>query len=389
MTARQNSSLWLNLWFNYQTEVFFGIFLSGLVALSFWLATYIPEKVFEYVINPMEYILTISVCFYGGWMMMRHHEGNRLRVPWMWMLFIWGAMEVALLVIRYGLHITAIGGTPNDPLYNASLTVGNIFAWMLFIYPSQVLIPGWLTWKKAFWTVLPMVIIGVIDYYVPANLMWLIMLYPVWIFLMLCWHVRKYRRWCEDNFSSMEMIDVQWVVRYLIILALLGISYYFIVFWYVPNRMFTQQWMLFLILAYGTEQILFRKDPWAEMELEEQPTQDYDPDWRTQLEQWMAEVKPYRNVDFRLDDLRQILPLNRTYLSQLINNAYGCNFFNWVNQYRLEEAKKLMIDHPEMKLTDVATYCGFSSLAVFSRAFTRYTGLSPRDWIRSFDMSES
>jgi AraC-like DNA-binding protein len=234
-----------------------------------------------------------------------------------------------------------------------------------------------------------MVIIGVIDYYVPANLLWLIMLYPVWIFLMLCWHVRKYRRWCEDNFSSMEMIDVQWVVRYLIILALLGISYYFIVFWYVPNRMFTQQWMLFLILAYGTEQILFRKDPWAEMEQEEQPTQDYDPDWRTQLEQWMAEVKPYRNVDFRLDDLRQILPLNRTYLSQLINNAYGCNFFNWVNQYRLEEAKKLMIDHPEMKLTDVATYCGFSSLAVFSRAFTRYTGLSPRDWIRSFDMSES
>jgi AraC-like DNA-binding protein len=105
---------------------------------------------------------------------------------------------------------------------------------------------------------------------------------------------------------------------------------------------------------------------------------------RMQLEQWMEAEKPYHNPDFRLDDLRQILPINnRTYLSQLINNSYGCSFFQWVNHYRLEEAKTLMSDDPQVRLADIAQSCGFSSLTVFSRTFTRYTGLTPRDWCRS------
>lgn len=374
----------------YRSEVFFGLVLSVLVVMSYWAASFIPADFFEVFINPFQYIVTITACFYGGWVMSRHHEDNRLRLAWMRILFIWGTMELVLLVIRYGLHITAIGGTPDDPLYNASLMVGNIFAWLLFVYPSQVLMPDWLTWRKAFWAVLPMVIIGIIDYFVPVNLIWLIMLYPMGIFLVLCWHVREYRRWCEDNFSSIDKFDARWVVRYLTMLALLGMSYYFIAFWYVQNRMFTQQWMLFLILAYSTEQILFRKDPWTELAKEDPvahdapaPAPGENEVMRVQLEQWMATEKPYHNSDFRLDDLRQVLPLNRTYLSQLINNSYGCSFYQWVNRYRLEEAKTLMTDQPQMKLADIASSCGFSSLTVFSRNFTRYTGLSPRDWSKS------
>lgn len=376
-----------DIWIEYRSEVLFGLVLSMLVVFSYWLASFIPENFFDVFINPVQYIIIGIVCFLGGWVMLRHHEDNLLRLAWGRMLLIWGVMEVALMIARYGFHIMAVGGTPDDPLYNASLTVGNIIAWLLFIYPSQVLRPGWLTWTKAFWAVIPMVVVGVIDFFVPANLIWLIMLYPAGIFLMLCRHVRKYRQWCEDNFSSMDKIDVQWIVRYLIILALLGVSYYFIAFWYVPNRMFTQQWMLTLILAYGTEQILFRKDPWAEMEQEDtyqqEQVQDHDHVMRTRLDQWMATERPYLNPDFRLADLRTVLPLNRTYLSQFINNEYSCSFYQWVNHYRLEDAQKLMTDHPDMKLTDVAYACGFSSYTVFSRVFTREKGLTPRDWIRS------
>jgi len=35
-----------------------------------------------------------------------------------------------------------------------------------------------------------------------------------------------------------------------------------------------------------------------------------------------------------------------------------------------------------MKLSDIASACGFSSLAVFSRTFTRQTGVSPREWMQ-------
>ena len=245
---------WRQLWLDYRSEFFFGAVLGVLVVFSYWAASYIPESIFETLINPVQYVVLTTVCLYGAFLMFRHQGGNQMRRSWGTVLLIWALTEIVLLILRYGFGYMAVGGTLDDPLYNTSLTIGNMLAWLLFIYPSQVLRPGWLNWKKALIVVLPMIIVGVIDYFVPANLIYIIMLYPIAIFFLLCRHIRKYRRWCEDNFSSMDNIDVQWIVRYLIMLALLGLSFYFIVFWYVPNRMFTQQWVFLLILGYSTEQ---------------------------------------------------------------------------------------------------------------------------------------
>lgn len=377
---------WCHLWLDYRSEFFFGAVLGVLVVFSYWAAAFIPEDFFETFINPAQYVAITVVCLCGAFLMYRHHEGIEMRRSWGTVLLIWALMEIVLLILRYACGFMAVGGTPDDPLYNVSLTVGNIFAWLLFIYPSQVLRPGWLTWVKAAVAVLPMIIVGVIDYFVPANLIYIIMLYPIAIFYLLCRHVRKYRRWCEDNFSSMDNIDVQWIVRYLIMLALLGLSFYFIVFWYVPNRMFTQQWVFLLILGYSTEQILFRKDPWEELLKEDgkfdntSSSDEASPANRQLFEQWMDEKKPYLNPDFQLNDLRAVLPMNRTYLSQFVNSEYGCSFYMLVNRYRIAEAKRLMTEQPDLKIQDIADRCGFSSRRVFSQIFTRETGTTPTEW---------
>ena len=385
----------------------FGLVLLALMVLSFWLGTYIPEDIFESFINPFEYSATACICFFGCWVMVRHHEGILIRKSWAAVLFIWGLIDVTLLILRFGFQITAVGATPANPLYNATVTIGNILAWLLFIYPTQTLRPGWLTWRRAVLLVAPIALLGVVDYYVDANLLVVIMLYPMIIFLMLCRHVRSYRQWCEDNFSSIEHIDVQGVVRYLTILALLGLAFYFICFWYLPNRMFTQQWMLLLILAYGTEQILFRQDPWAQLlpedSIESAGSENCPPQlnesasacqpaeesttvaYRRTLEQWMESAKPYLNPDFQLVDLRAVLPLNRTYLSRFIRDEYGCTFYQFVNTRRIDEAKRLMQEHPTMTIEQVATRSGFSSRSVFSRIFTKETGCSPREWSAQFD----
>ena len=101
----------------------------------------------------------------------------------------------------------------------------------------------------------------------------------------------------------------------------------------------------------------------------------------------MEQEKPYLNPELKLIDLRVILPMNRTYLSQLINRAYGCNFYQFVTNYRIEEAKRLMREHPDMKVHEVAQLSGFASASVFSRTFTRETGLSPREWGKENDNS--
>ena len=374
------------LYNDYLSEIIFGFVLTALMVFSYWGAAFIPVNIFEYFINPAQYIVTITVCFYGAWMMFRHHEGNKLRISWAWVLVIWGIIDTLMLVLRYGFEITAVGGTPDDPLYNASLTVGNILAWMLFIYPSQVLRPGWLKWWKAVLIVSPLVILGVIDYFLPVNLLHLIMIYPAVIFFLLCSHVRKYRQWCEDNYSSMDDIDVQWIVRYLTMLFLAGLAFYFICFWFVPNRMFTQLWTLCLILAYSTEQILYRKNPWDEVQYDEayksENAEVLLPEDITLLKSWIETEKPYFNPDFKLQDLKTIIPKNRTYLSQLVKATYGVSFYQIVGHYRIVEAQKILKEHPDIKFTDVATHCGFSSSTVFSRTFSRETGLSPRLWLQ-------
>lgn len=404
MNRKLKSSIWGELWFEYRSELFFGVVLAALVALSYWLATYIPEDVFENIILPIQYIASVFVCLGGALLLLRHHDGIVIRKSWAAILLVWGVLDVILFVFRFGFHISAIGSTPNNPLYNATVTLGNLLAWFLFIYPTQVLRPGWLNWWRALLLLMPIVLLELLDYYVDADLLPLIMIYPALIFITLCTHVRKYRLWCEDNFSSMDKIDAQWIVRYLTILAILGVSFYFISFCYIPNRMFTQNNLLFFMLAYATEQILFRPDPFVKAAQSApdylsrnetvsdgvEPAQDA-PDSLNQganaansevvaLSQWMDNDKPYRNPEFQLMDLRAVLPMNRTYLSNFINSHYSCSFFHWVNHYRVEEAKRLMKAHPDMKLSDIAAQCGFSSPAVFSRTFARETGMSPTAW---------
>ena len=375
------------IWQDYKREVIFASLLSVLVVLSFWLSAFIPERIFEVYINPFEYIATIAVCLFGALLLFLHGEQNTLRRSWAIVLLAWGCIDVLILGARYVLGIKAVGGTPDDPLYNASVTLGNLLAFMLFIYPTNVLRPGWLNWYRAMLLLLPMIVLGGVDYFVPVNLLPVIMIYPVVLFLTLCRHVRKYRQWCEDNFSTLDNIDVQWIVRYLTMLAILGLSFYFIVFWYVPNRMFTQQWMFLLIFTYTTERVLYRPDPWKMVRStvveEKEEVKEVNPAYtayRATLDAWMEKEKPYLNPDFQLQDLRQVLPLNRTYLSQLINAQYGCSFYQWVNGLRIEEAKRFMTEQPEMTIEEVSKQCGFSYRRNFSRTFVEITGMTPSEW---------
>ena len=94
----------------------------------------------------------------------------------------------------------------------------------------------------------------------------------------------------------------------------------------------------------------------------------------------MTAEKPYLNKDFRLADMMQVLPLNRTYLSRFLKTEYGCNFYQLVTKYRIDEAQTIIRDTPEIKMCQVAELSGFTSAIVFNRAFKREIGLTPTEW---------
>ena len=372
------------MWRDYRSEVVFGVVLAIIVGASTYLSQFIPDRVFDIYITPVLNVCTFSVAFAGAWTIFRHSEGMRMRRLWGYALLAWGIGDLAYLIC-YLVAPMQMMNMGADHLTTHELLIGNLLGWVMILYPTETLRPGWLNWKIVLWQVLPLSGMVALDYIVPWNLWPVVALYPYALLMLTLSHIRAYRIWCENNYSSMEHINVQWIIRYCIMLFIIGANYVYMCSGHGHERGFTQQWFVIFMLAYSTEQILFRQDPWRDLIVDriasgEEQVELKEGDYAQLLEQWMVAEKPYCNPEFKLMDIRSVLPMNRTYLSQFINDTYGCSFYQFVNRYRIEEAKRLMQEHPEMKISEIAAHSGFSSPSSFSRAFSREIGLSPSEW---------
>ena len=379
------------LYKTYKSEFIFGLVLLAGVVLSYFLAQYIPMKLYGHLSMIMNGCIAI-MCLAGAWIMARHSKGMLVRNVWAFTLLAYAVFATLLLM-----RVTSFVDTPKEGLVSLQgweIVVGNFLLWLFLLYPMLVLRPGWMTVPRALLQGLPVGLAFLLDQMFDIDLRILLAIYPILLFGFLIAYIRKYRLWCEENYSSMDNIDVQWIVRYIIMYLLDGALFFILCFHATVPVAFTQQWLILVMIAYSTDQILFRNDPWATVRTnkpgaqkpeESEDEEDNVPainyaEYREKLDQWMQTEKPYLNPEFRLMDLRQILPLNRTYLSQLINVEYGCNFYQFVTNYRIKEAKQIMLANPDMKMQDVAEQSGFSSPTVFARVFSREVGMTPSEW---------
>jgi len=97
------------------------------------------------------------------------------------------------------------------------------------------------------------------------------------------------------------------------------------------------------------------------------------------LEKHMKEDKPYLNPELNLNALAKDLKVHPKTLSQTINHILGSNFSEYINSYRIEEAK-LLLENSEDKNTtimEVMYQVGFNSRSVFNTAFKNITGVTP------------
>jgi AraC-like DNA-binding protein len=95
--------------------------------------------------------------------------------------------------------------------------------------------------------------------------------------------------------------------------------------------------------------------------------------------------KVYLNPNLSLDDLAKMLKTNKKYVSQLINEDFKSNFNHLINQYRIKDARVLLLseDNKKLNLEGIAEKCGFNNRVSFTTAFKRITGLSPSYYIKN------
>jgi len=107
------------------------------------------------------------------------------------------------------------------------------------------------------------------------------------------------------------------------------------------------------------------------------------------LEKLMKQEKLFLNSSLNLGEVAQKLSVVPRYLSQVINEIKGQNFYDFVNSYRIEEAKKILSDpaHNSEKILSVLYECGFNSKSVFNTVFKKNTGVTPSEFRRNYKRS--
>ncbi len=97
------------------------------------------------------------------------------------------------------------------------------------------------------------------------------------------------------------------------------------------------------------------------------------------LENYFNIDKPYLNPELTISDVASKLNFPAKYLSQVINESFDRNFYDFINSYRIEEAKKQLNENSDPKKTvlEVLYESGFNSKSAFNSAFKKQTGFTP------------
>jgi len=203
-----------------------------------------------------------------------------------------------------------------------------------------------------------------------------------------------------NNFSFAEDVNLEWLRK---LVTVFGIAWTILIIITVIHHVFNYFSMVFctdslflalsafviLIGYFGLKQkVIFENDLKEEESLiTEEKTkysgstlkEDEADKYAGQLSEFMLSQKPYLDPGLTLPQLASQMNITSHHLSQIINEKFGQNFFEYINHFRVEEVKS-RIQNPKYEsfsLLGIAFDSGFNSKSAFNRIFKKYTQQTP------------
>lgn len=227
-------------------------------------------------------------------------------------------------------------------------------------------------------------------------------------FVLIILHLRIHNVRIKNQFSSIEKINLDWMIK----LLYGGIGIWFVECLNVIGLNFTEidflmtyrtssyikiAFIFFVTLMgfYGINQgVVFSKVMLNNEDYKHEKNSDLQNNSSTtnppttsseekqKLLTYMEDEKPYLNNELRIQDVSNDLNIPIHILSQIINTEIKKNFFDFVNAYRIEEAKKRLVskEFDHLTIIAIAFDCGFNSKATFNRLFKQYTNSTPSEY---------
>ncbi len=98
---------------------------------------------------------------------------------------------------------------------------------------------------------------------------------------------------------------------------------------------------------------------------------------QAQLHTIITEQQLYKNSNIKLGDIADLLQVPSHYLSQFLNDNLGKSFSVYINEYRIDEAKRLLANEDKYTTEAIGYECGFNSKSTFFTTFKKITGVTP------------
>ncbi|KUY30048.1 AraC family transcriptional regulator [Elizabethkingia ursingii] len=216
--------------------------------------------------------------------------------------------------------------------------------------------------------------------------------------------IRKHQKRIEIISSNTESINLQWLIKLsflLFITIIITVCYeLFNTFIYKMHQNLAMD-LLFLFIVYSTfYHVLRQKEIYPvskiqlddllsiELEAEEKtekkkliPDEDFE-SLKQKLLTLIETQKPYLEGDLNLLKLSELIGISTHQLSYLLNNGFNENFFQFVNKYRVQHAKELLISDSYNKLSvlGIAFDSGFNSKTAFNTFFKKTVGVTPSEF---------
>ncbi|MEK6152629.1 AraC family transcriptional regulator [Flavobacteriaceae bacterium 3-367] len=207
--------------------------------------------------------------------------------------------------------------------------------------------------------------------------------------------LKTYDRVVKEQYSNPGRIDLGWahfMVNSFLIIWVMGMAQSMVP--YIAQGAYVNITLFFFVayLFYFINRVLFRalRDskmfmgiPYttAEKYAKSSLSEDKRKKFAEALESKMEGEQWYLNPDLTLKDVAQSLGLPSKELSQIINQSFDKNFFDFVNSYRIDLAKTLLSDdNSAMTIQEVMYAVGFSSKSSFNTIFKRKMKQTPSEF---------
>ena len=204
-----------------------------------------------------------------------------------------------------------------------------------------------------------------------------------------------YRQHLQQRFSQLQKRNLDWLMFMILSVAVMVlISFVYSLFPLATQALL--HWGLIAVIAFifgfvntivwkALKQPLIFSGVDEETESVHNSTLFTDSE-RTEYDRRVQQVvktdHAFLNSDLTLDDLAERTGISSKKLSQFINEHYRQNFFDFVNSFRIEEAKRILTESKDPKLTvlEVMYQSGFNSKSSFNSLFKKKTGQTPSEF---------